>query len=246
MIKQKNISLVMPCRNESGNLKRILKKIPFYIDEIIVVDNNSTDNSAEIATNYRKVNFFEEKKQIGGIGYGYAYKKGIKKAQGEFIVCLDADCSYPFGAIKKIINFMEKKKIDFISCNRLPLYKKCSMSKVRQLGVMILNFFFLILFGYPIKDCLSGMWIFRKTAVNYLDLDEGGWNFSLAIKLSALLNPKINFAEYHIKYQDRFTGKSKQNLIKTGFEHLYYLFFVKIQQIKNNLAGGLLKRYEAI
>lgn len=223
MIGKNLISLVLPCRNEAKALVELLNRIPKFIDEIIVVDNLSEDATTFIAKKF-KARVFEEKRHENGIGYGYALLTGMSHAKGDIIICMDGDGSYPVEKISEIIDYSENVKVDFISCNRLPVRCPQKMSKVREFGVNVLNIFVRMLFKYPIKDSLSGMWVFKKDIIPYLNLKEGGWNFSLEIKINAIMNNQINFVEYNIPYQDRVFDQSKQNLLKTGISHLLYLF----------------------
>lgn len=223
MYKNKSISLILPCRNEQKAIAYLLKNTPRYIDEIIVVDNLSTDKTVSVSKKLG-AQVIIEPRHDHKIGYGYALATGIKNAKGDYIICMDGDGSYPIGKISEGIKFLNKQNLNFLSCNRLPVLEHKKMSVIRNSGVKILNFCMFMLFGYPIKDCLSGMWIFKKEAVNFLDLREGGWNLSLEIKINAISNPQINFGEFHIPYKDREFDQSKQNLFKTGVTHLLYLF----------------------
>lgn len=223
MINNKTISLILPCKNEEKAIVAALKSLPKEIDEIIVVDNKSTDNTPEVARALGAKVFFEDQTQ-NGIGYGYALARGIREATGDIIVCMDGDGSYPVKEISRLIKQLEVKKIDFISCSRLDFKNPLKMSVIRMTGVRILNLFAYLLYGVKIKDSLTGMWIFRKNAVSNFNLSEGGWNFSLEIKLNAITDPDIKFAEVDIPYSDRVFDSSKQNLIKTGVEHMLFLF----------------------
>lgn len=231
MVNNRFISLILPCKNEEHALPVVLKSIPEAIDEILVVDNRSTDNTVKVAKSLGAITL-SEKRNKNGIGYGYALAQGIRAAKGDIIICMDADGSYPVKEIPNIISYLLSKKIDFISCNRLPFKNPREMSKLRSFGIEILNLMILLLFYHRIKDSLTGMWIFRRGAVNDLSLFEGGWNFSLEIKLNAISNPKIKFAEYNIPYHDRLFGLSKQNLFKTGFEHVLFLIKTKFANQK--------------
>lgn len=234
MFKQKNISLIIPCKNESRAIADTLRTIPDCIDEILVIDNGSTDNTAAVAKQLG-ARVITENKQKNGIGYGFAHEKGIREAQGDIIVCLDGDGSYPIHKIASIISELDKKHLDFISCNRLPFANPKKMSFIRKLGVIILNTTFRVLFGYRIQDSLSGMWVFRKSILADLPLTEGGWNFSLEIKLRAIQSKNIRFAEYHIPYHDRQFDSSKQNLLRTGMEHMLFLFAMRFLPQRNEM-----------
>lgn len=222
MIDGKTISLILPCKNEERALKETLKFATKEIDEIIVVDNGSTDKTSEVAGKFGAKVFFENQNQ-NGIGYGFALARGIREASGDIIVCMDGDGSYPVEKIPQLIKYFRRRNIDFVSCNRLPFKDLKKMSSVRILGITLLNWFIYFLFGLKIRDCLSGMWIFRRHILENMELSEGGWNFSLEIKLSVLRNSGIKFAELSIPYHDRIFDTSKQNLIKTGLEHTYFI-----------------------
>lgn len=237
MAGNKSVSLVLPCKNEEHALPVLLKSIPKAVDEIIVVDNRSIDNTVKVARSLGAITL-SERRSKNGIGYGYALAKGIRSAKGDIIICMDADGSYPVKEIPKIVSYLLSRKIDFISCNRIPFKEPREMSELRFFGVLILNLIILFLFWRKIKDSLTGMWVFKKETVKDLTLFEGGWNFSLEIKLNAIRNPKIKFSEYNIPYHDRVFDSSKQNLFKTGLEHV--LFLVKTKFANQKLLKELL------
>lgn len=232
MLKQKTVSLIIPCKNEARALAATLTAIPDCIDEVLVIDNCSTDRTASVAKQ-RGARVIREDRQKNGIGYGFAHARGIQEAQGDIIIGLDGDGSYPIHKIPSILSHLEKRNLDFISCNRLPFENPKRMSFIRKIGVIILNTAFGLLFGYRIQDSLSGMWVFRKNILANLPLAEGGWNFSLEIKLQAIQNKNIRFTEYHIPYHDRQFDSSKQNLFRTGFQHMFFLFKMRLFPRKN-------------
>lgn len=231
MINNKYISLVLPCKDEGRALFEVLKKAPKEIDEIIVVNNNSKDETRITAKLYG-AKVIKETRNLDGVGYGYALSTGIKEAKGNIVVCMDGDDSYPISDIPRLVDLLVSGNIDFISCNRIPFKDKKDMSLIRTTGVKILNLAIWALFGYRVKDCLSGMWVFRKEAINEMSLFEGGWNFSLEIKLNAIADRKLKIIESPIYYHDRVFNESKQNLFKTGSEHLFFLFKTKLKFAK--------------
>ena len=101
MIKNKKISLVIPCYNEAAGLDGLLQNDLSYIDEIIVVDNNSTDATAQVAKNYG-CRVIEEKTK----GYGAAYKCGFQHVTNEVVVAMDGDNTYPISEIKRLVGFL--------------------------------------------------------------------------------------------------------------------------------------------
>jgi len=81
-----------------------------------------------------------------------------------------------------------------------------------------------LLYSQPMHDCLTGMVIFRRSQFQNRVFKEGGWDFCLELKLVAVVDPKIRFAEVHVPYHDRVLDQSKQRIFATGFGHLWYLF----------------------
>jgi glycosyltransferase involved in cell wall biosynthesis len=222
MINNQKITLLVPCKNEEKIIPELIRKVPAYIDEILIIDNGSTDKTAAVARRLG-ARVISEPRTQKGIGYGYAHLMGLKYASGDFIVAMDGDDTYPIKSIANIIKHMEKSNWDFVSCNRLPLKSPNAISKIRQLGIYILNMEVFILYGYPIRDILTGMWILKKSIVPKLLLTQGDWNLSPEIKLAAINNPNVQFAEVHINHFERKHEISKQNIFRTGFGHLVYI-----------------------
>lgn len=222
MLQNKTISLVIPCKNEERALDHLLKKIPSCVDEILVVDNNSSDSTREVAQKHG-ARVLSEKRTHNGIGYGYAHQLGLKKANGDYVITMDGDGTYPVSAIQQAITKAIREDLDVLLCSRFPLRNPKAVSLTRRLGVFILNTEASVLFNSKISDILSGMWVVRKTAKKHLSLREGGWDFSPEIKLASLLHPQIKTAELHIHHSYRKGGESKQQIWNTGFGHLFFI-----------------------
>ena len=223
MYKEYKISCVIPCYNEEEGIKETLRIMPSYIDEVIVVDNNSIDRTDEIAKEMGAKVVFEKKK-----GYGISCKRGFLKAEGEIIVVLDGDGTYPRSEIAKLVDFMLENALDFVSGCRFPLKNRKSMCRRNIIGNEILTFFFCFLYRYKIKDSQSGMWVFKKSLLSKLRLLSNGMPFSEEIKIEALKKGK--FGECHIGYYER-TGKTKLYPFKDGIKNLVFLFTKKFPNV---------------
>lgn len=104
MIKNYSISLIIPCKNEAKALETVLDNLPKEIDETIVIDNNSTDQTKKVARKFKAKILSEPRNDKSGIGYGYAMQKGLEQASGDIIVCMDGDGSYPINEVPTIVN----------------------------------------------------------------------------------------------------------------------------------------------
>lgn len=218
MYKNHRISLVLPCYNEERGLPEIFRDLPSIVDEVIVVDNNSTDRTAEIARQFG-AQVIRETKQ----GYGAAYKAGLRHATGDIIVTMDADGTYPRNFIPVLLDVMIDEGFDFITCDRTG-HKDKPSNWLRVFGNDVLNFFIYLLFWVRMRDSQSGMWVFRRWVLQHLSLTSDGMAFSEEIKLEALAKKKIIRAkELPIYYKERH-GVSKLHIWRDGFSNLFFLF----------------------
>lgn len=220
MDKSKKVSIIIPCLNEEAGLKKILPQISPLVDEIIIVDNGSKDKSLEATKSLRdkRIKIIEEKKR----GYGFALRRGLKEADGGYIIALDGDGSYFPSDTEKLVRKMVKNDLDFVWGTRFPLKNRKSMPFINLLGNKILTFFTNLLFGLNLKDSQSGMWAMKKDVLEQLSLTQGGMGFSEELKLEAIIKG-LKYKEIIIGYQERM-GKSELSIIKDGFWNLFFLF----------------------
>jgi glycosyltransferase involved in cell wall biosynthesis len=114
------VSVVVACRNEEKNLPELLKHIieqdyPGKLFEVIIVDDNSTDSTGIIASDYTgKINLISVNNK--GTGKKHAIKTGIEASSGNLIITTDADCVMGKGWIRTIAAFYEENKPEMIIC----------------------------------------------------------------------------------------------------------------------------------
>lgn len=239
MSNKANISLIIPCRNEAEGIGRMVKQALKLVDEVIVVDNRSSDQTALVAKQAGARVIKEKRIDQLGIGYGYSLLRGMKAAKNELIATVDGDGTYPFAQIKTVAQHMKREKLDMLLCSRFPLLDGQAISWWRQLGVWLLNAETRLLYGYPMQDVLSGMWLIKKSTLNSLKLKEGGWNLSPEIKLAAVLSKNLRLEQLHIHHYEREFGQSKQKLLLTGLEHLWFILAYRVKNVWLSLAEFL-------
>jgi hypothetical protein len=219
MYKNHRISLVMPCYNEERGLPEVFRDLPRdIVDEVIAVDNNSTDRTAEVARELG-AKVVRETTQ----GYGAAYKTGLRHATGDIIVTMDADGTYPRNFIPILLQVMIEENFDFITCDRTG-HKDKPSNRLRVFGNDVLNFFIWLLFWFRVRDSQSGMWVFRRWVLEHLSLTSDGMAFSEEIKLEAMSKKQlIRAIELPVYYKERH-GVSKLRIWRDGFYNLFFLF----------------------
>jgi glycosyltransferase involved in cell wall biosynthesis len=215
--KGRGITIVIPCLNEEKGIVEVLARIPAFVDEVIVVDNDSTDRTAELALR-QGARVIHEKVR----GYGRAYKAGLFQARGDIIVTLDGDHSYPVDAISYLLEIFLHSDERFLSASRFPLKNKDAMSFKHWLGNKLLSLATSILFFRRVRDSQSGMWVFERSCLASMDLRSDGMAFSEEIKIEAILKRDIGFKEIYIDYSNRM-GEIKLQPWRDGFRNLFFL-----------------------
>jgi glycosyltransferase involved in cell wall biosynthesis len=217
MYRDCKISVVIPCYNEQEGIAKVIPALPESVDEVVVVDNNSTDQTSEVASDLGAKVVFEERR-----GYGAAYKAGLPVVEGDITVTMDGDGTYPVEQVEECIDYLLDNNLDFVSASRFPLKNPGAMSFANKVGNAILTMATLILFMRGIKDSQSGMWIYKSEIYPKLKLLSDGMPLSEEIKIAAIRNPDIKFDEYRVNYHPRI-GEVKLNKWRDGINNLCYL-----------------------
>ncbi len=217
MYKSQKITVIIPCLNEEQGIERVLTRMPQFVDEVIVVDNGSTDRTSEVAHGYGAKVIREDVR-----GYGRAYKTGFSQATGDVIVTLDGDHSYPPDAISYLLEAFLHLEVDFLNASRFPVREKNAMSLKHKFGNLILSLATSVLYLKWVRDSQSGMWVFRRSILKEMHLVSDGMAFSEEIKIEALKSSRIRFAEISILYSSRL-GEIKLNPWRDGFNNLWFL-----------------------
>ena len=218
MYRNHKITIIIPCLNEEEGLQKVLARIPTFIDEVIVVDNDSTDGTAAVAQRMGARVIQETVR-----GYGRAYKTGLLHAQGDIIVTLDGDHSYPVDAVSYLLECLLNSNVGFVSASRFPIQDHGAMAFKNLVGNKVLSLVMSLLYFRWIRDSQSGMWIFYKEALEKMDLRSDGMAFSEEIKIEALSRPDINFREIPVNFSNR-AGEKKLKPWKDGWGNLRFLF----------------------
>jgi len=221
--KGNKITVVIPCLNEEEGIPLVLERIPDFVDEVIVVDNGSTDRTAEIASGMGAKVIHESIP-----GYGRAYKTGLSNARGDIIVTLDGAHSYPVDAISYLVEALLKSGVRFVSASRFPIQNDGAMSFKHKFGNIVLSVCTSLLYFRWVRDSQSGMWIFFRDALRSMNLKSDLMAFSEEIKIEAIRNPEIGFKEIPIDFSNR-RGEIKLQPWRDGIRNLMFLFKKRIR-----------------
>ncbi len=211
------ISVVIPCYNEEEGVRHTMGGLPSCVDEVVVVDNNSTDRTADVARSLGARVVRETRK-----GYGAAYQAGLPAATGDITVTLDGDGTYPADQIPELVDYLVDKQLDFVNASRFPLKNPRAMNFSNKVGNGILTLGMAVLYGKPVRDSQSGMWVYRTPVYKKLSVKSDGMAFSEEIKIEAIRHREVRFGEYSVDYRPR-VGEVKLDKWRDGFKNLYFL-----------------------
>lgn len=218
---EKEYTFILPCLNEEKTLEYCIKEIQKCIKdkklyaEILVSDNNSTDNSVKIAQkNGARVVICKEK------GYGAALINGTKNAYGKYCIMGDSDGSYDFYNIDEFIKGLNNE-YELIVGNRFKGgIKKDAMSLSHKIGVKLLSTFANLLFHTPIKDYHCGLRAYKKDSIENLNLTHKGMEYASEMIIMAKINNLKMLEVPTTLRKDLRDRKPHLRTIRDGFRHL--------------------------
>ena len=232
---QLSVSVLVPARNEAGNIEKLLLRIPKMgpDDEVIFIEGNSTDNTwdtiVEVAEKYKNQFSIVIGKQDGK-GKGDAVRKGFSIATKDIFMILDADISVQPEDLTKFYEAVISDKGEFINGSRLvyPVDKKA----MRFFNIMGNKFFalgFSFVLGQRFKDTLCGTKVLTKENYHKIvknrsyfgDFDPFG-DFDLILGASRL---GLRIIEVPITYRERTYGDTNIQRWKHGVILLKMLIF---------------------
>nr|WP_321407510.1 bifunctional class I SAM-dependent methyltransferase/glycosyltransferase family 2 protein [uncultured Carboxylicivirga sp.] len=227
MEKEYSVSVVVPARNESGNIEDAITRTPLMgkFTEFIFVEGNSTDDTWEtiqrVAEKYKDTHRIKIMQQEGK-GKGDAVRKGYAAAEGDILMILDADLTMPPEDLPKFYKAITKGKGEFINGVRLvyPMEKN-AMRTLNTIGNHFFSRFFTWILERPIKDTLCGTKVmFRSDYIRlaknrkfFGDFDPYG-DFDLLFG-AYKLNLKI--VDLPIRYRERTYGDTNISRFSGGW-----------------------------
>lgn len=221
-----SVSVVVPCRNEKGNIEEIITRTPMMgkRTEIIFVEGHSRDGTLEECQRLKEVHADKDIKVLAqkGEGKGDAVREGFAAASGDVLMILDADLTVPPEDLEGFYNALVSGKGEFINGSRL-VYQM-EKEAMRFLNMMANKFFSVMLtylLGQYLKDTLCGTKVLWRE--DYLKIEEGRryfgdfdpfGDFDLLFG-AAKLNLKI--AEIPVHYKSRVYGTTQIRRFEHGW-----------------------------
>lgn len=233
-------SLIIPAYNEAGTIGYVVKDFKKYVDDIIVMENMSSDGTAEIAKKAGARVFSRKLK-----GYGDAIRQGLQEAKGDILIITEADLTFRADDLPKIIEYL--KDADAVIGTRTS----------RSFIHIDANMGFLLRFGNILfGKLISVLWWNRKCRLSdvgctyralwkesYEEIKDSllsnGPELSPEMMVE-LLNSFLRLVEIPVSYQNRMVGESKISISKwhsaiVAIRMLCWIIYKRIQGWMNNI-----------
>ncbi|SFC84109.1 glycosyltransferase family 2 protein [Algibacter pectinivorans] len=222
-----HIKVIIPAYNEADSIAHVIKDVPKTVNEIIVVSNNSTDNTETNAKKTGATVLSEPNR-----GYGYACLKGMQyianqEQKPDIVVFLDGDYSdYP-EELTKIVAPIINNNIDFvIGARTKQLREKGSMTGPQIFGNWLATNLMKLFFGAKFSD-LGPFRAIKYSKLLALKMEDKTYGWTVEMQLKAL-KQKLTYTEIPVNYRNRI-GVSKvsgtvKGAIFAGIKILGWIF----------------------
>jgi glycosyltransferase involved in cell wall biosynthesis len=220
---------VIPAFNEGNSIGNVVQETRKYVDQVVVVDDSSKDNTQELARVSGAIILYHSKNR----GVGAAMCTGIAYAQKlkpDIVVTLDADGQHNPEDIPRLISPIMKGRADWVLGSRFLQKSPANMSLIKNLGNKFFAFITSILAGVKLTDTQTGFRALNQKALLALNLKS---EFTYTQEMILILNHKgYHGVEVPIHAKPRKHGNSKvtSNFIKYGFKSLLIILSTYLRQ----------------
>ena len=219
------IAVVIPALNEEQSLPGVLRDIPDEVDRVVVVDNGSTDHTAEVAAQHGAHVVAASPR-----GYGTAVQAGMAYLQADppdVLVILDADHADPPSAIPDLVELIEHDEADLVQSDRTTTAEPGALTFVQRFGNALATWLISLVGGYRYRD-MGPFRAIRWSSLMQLDMEDPTWGWNVEMQLKAL-HHGLRVREIALPYRRRTKGQSKisGNLVgaaRAGIRILYAVF----------------------
>jgi len=218
-----SISFVLPTKNEEKGIKDCIEMIEQAVDDLgviaeIIVSDSSTDRTPEIAREKGAIVVNPDRP-----GYGYAYRYAFERARGDLLVMGDADTTYDFSEVPRLVDRIEHGDADIVMGSRFDgKIKPGAMPSLHQhVGNPLLTKFLNVFYEAGVSDAHSGLRVFTHEALEKLRLRATGMEFASEMVMEAGANG-LRIEEVPITYHPR-EGEAELDSFHDGWRHLKFM-----------------------
>lgn len=213
-MSQKKIAVLIPCYNESKTIKKVVEDYKKALPgaTIYVYDNNSTDNTREIAKEAGAITKIERRQ-----GKGNVVRSMFRDVEADCYLMIDGDGTYPANTARKMCDMVLENGVDMVIGDRLSsTYFKENKRRFHGFGNRLVRFLINLIFRSHIKDIMTGYRAFSRDFVKTCPVLSRGFEIETEMTIHAL-DKNFYIEEIPVEYKDREEGsESKLNTISDG------------------------------
>lgn len=217
------LSIILPTLNEETGISICLDWIKTVVAELqvtteIIVSDSSTDRTPEIAREQGAIVVKPDQN-----GYGYAYRYAFHYVRGQYVVIGDADTTYDFRELPRLLDQMMETGADIVLGSRLNGdIEPGAMPRLHQhIGNPLLTKLLNIFYSVGISDAHSGFRVIRREALEILELETGGMEFASEMIIEAAAKG-LQIEEVPITYRKR-EGEATLQSFQDGWRHVRFM-----------------------
>jgi len=221
--RRPTLSVVMPTLNEEDGIGTCLDMIEAAVEDLgvvteVIVSDSSTDRTPDIASEWGAIVVEPDEG-----GYGNAYKYAFEHARGDFVAIGDADTTYDFRELPKLVRLAARDDVDIAMGSRLNgEIKSGAMPPLhRYVGNPLLTTFLNAFYDAGVSDAHSGMRVIERNALEELDLETGGMEFASEMIMDAAAKG-MQIEELPITYHER-EGEATLDSFRDGWRHVKFM-----------------------
>jgi len=216
------VAILIPCYNESITIKTVIEDYKAVLPDadIYVYDNNSTDNTAEIAEKAGAIVKYEYMQ-----GKGNVIRRMFREIDADCYLMIDGDDTYPADKAKEMVDLVLFKQVDMVIGDRLSsTYFVENKRPFHNVGNKMVRYLINTLFNSNVTDIMTGYRAFSKHFIKNFPVLSKGFEIETEMTIHAL-DKNFHIKEIPVNYRDRPVGsESKLNTFNDGIKVLRTIF----------------------
>jgi len=217
------VSVIMPTLNEEEGIRECIERVVTALQQLqthgeVIISDSSTDRTPEIAREMGAIVV-----EPDGKGYGYAYRYAFEHVRGKYVVMGDADTTYDFESIPRLLEPVRDGTADICMGSRLEgEIREGSMPTLHKyVGNPLLTTFLNLFYEAGVSDAHSGFRVFSREAIDTLDLNSDGMEFASEMIMDAGAK-NLEIEEVPIIYHER-EGEETLDSFRDGWRHVRFM-----------------------
>jgi predicted RNA-binding Zn-ribbon protein involved in translation (DUF1610 family) len=217
------VSFVFPTMNEAEGVATCIDWAVEAAEQLgvvaeVIVSDSSDDETPRIARQKGAIVVRPDE-----LGYGNAYRYAFQRVRGEYVVMGDADTTYDFSALPRLLEPIERGDADIVMGSRFAgEIEAGAMPALHQyVGNPLLTKFLNVFYGADVSDAHSGFRVLTREALDTLDLDSAGMEFASEMVMDAATKDLV-IEEVPITYHDR-VGEETLDSFQDGWRHVKFM-----------------------